>query len=67
MPVELATNMAREDGGLRFGVALTRCRAASTGGYTCDCERTHGCGPAIRAHDWGCKPHTGQFEATRLV
>ena len=60
MPVELGTDMAREDGGLRFGVALTRGRAASTGGYTGDCDRTHGCRPAIRAHDWGCKPHTGR-------
>jgi hypothetical protein len=42
MPVELDPDMAREDGGLRFRVALVGFPAASTGGYTGDGDRTHG-------------------------
>ncbi len=49
MPVELGTDMAREDGGLRLGVALTRCRAASTGGYTCDPIARMGADPRQRS------------------
>jgi hypothetical protein len=66
MPVELDPDMAREDGGLRFRVALVGSPAASTGGYTGDGDRTHGGRPAIRAHNWGGTPHTGQVDATRL-
>jgi hypothetical protein len=51
MPVEVSTHMAREDGGLRFGVALTRGRAASTGEYTGECDRTHGCRPVPQSRD----------------
>jgi hypothetical protein len=51
MPVEVSPDMAREDGGLRFGVALTRGRAASTGRYTGECDRTHGCRPVPQNSD----------------
>jgi peptide/nickel transport system permease protein len=60
MPVELGTDMAREDGGLRVGVALTRGRAASTEGYTGDCDRTHGAFPL------GCD-HLGRDIRSRLI
>jgi len=44
MPVELGTDMAREDAELRFGVAHTL-PSRVQGGYTGDCDRTHGCRP----------------------
>jgi hypothetical protein len=51
MPVEVSPDMAREDGGLWFGVALTRAWAASMGGHTGECDRTHGSRPVPQSSD----------------